>query len=157
MRAERQLGPADTREAARAGGPADGQSCIDVTAALGTAEVADQSPIAPWGVQLAGNFTKVIALASFERARQRYSGILGSLRPMIIGTRLRSRGTRPFYRVLLPASSHAVADQVCHAITARGGAWEEAPVWALPFFSGSLSASRFVLHREHNSCCRAIA
>lgn len=113
---------ANTREAARAGGPADGQSCIDVTAALRTAEGADQSPIAPWGVQLAGNFTKAIALASFERARQRYSGILGSLRPMIIGTQLRSRGTRPFYRVLLPASSRAVADQVCHAITARGGA-----------------------------------
>jgi hypothetical protein len=113
---------ADTREAARTGGPADEQSCIDLTASLGMAEGADRSPIAPWGVQLAGNFTKAIALASFERARQRHAGILGSLRPMIIGTRLRSRGTRPFYRVLLPAPSRAVADQVCHAITARGGA-----------------------------------
>jgi hypothetical protein len=112
---------ADTREAARPGGPADKQSCIDLTASLGTAD-ADQSPIAPWGVQLAGNFSKAIALASFERARQRYSGILASLRPMIIGTRLRSRGTRPFYRVLLPAPSRAVADQVCHTITGRGGA-----------------------------------
>jgi hypothetical protein len=113
---------ADTRQGVRADGPADGQSCIDITAILRTAEGADQSPITPWGVQLAGNFTKAIALASFERARQRYWGILSSLRPMIVGTRLRSRGTRPFYRVLLPASSRAAADQVCHAIMARGGA-----------------------------------
>jgi hypothetical protein len=41
---------------------------------------------------------------------------------MIIGTRLRSRGTRPFYRVLVPASSRTEADQVCHAIMMAGGA-----------------------------------
>jgi hypothetical protein len=102
--------------------PAGQRSCVDVTATLRLEEGTDQSPVAPWGVQFAGNFSKATALASFERARQRYSRFLGDLRPMIIGTRLRSRGTRPFYRVLVPAASRAEAEQVCHAILAAGGA-----------------------------------
>jgi hypothetical protein len=112
---------ADRRETGRIVEPADPRSCIEITAALRAEEGADQLPLAPWGVQLSGNFSKAIAIASFERARQRYYGILGNLRPMIIGTVVRSRGTRPFYRVLVPASSRAEADQVCRAIKAGGG------------------------------------
>jgi len=113
---------ADRRQAVPADQPVDGKSCADVTAALRTEEGAGRIPIAPWGVQLAGNFSKAVALASFGRARQRYYNILGDLRPMVIGTVLRSRGTRPFYRVLVPASSRADADHVCQAIMADGGA-----------------------------------
>jgi soluble lytic murein transglycosylase-like protein len=113
---------AQRRDAAPTDETVDRRSCMDVTATLRTEEGAEQAAVAPWGVQLAGNFSKATALASFERARQRYSRILGDLPPMIIGTRLRSRGTRPFYRVLVPASSRAKADQVCHAIMMAGGA-----------------------------------
>jgi len=77
---------------------------------------------APWGVQLAGNFSKPLALAAFDRARARYAGLIGDTRPMIIGRLLRSRGTRPFYQVRLPAPSRAVAEQLCGRIQAAGGA-----------------------------------
>jgi hypothetical protein len=97
------------------------QSCIEITVALRGEDGDEQPPIAPWGVQLAGNFSKAIALASFDRARQRYLARLGDLQPMVIGMRLRSRGTRRFYRVFVPASSRAEADQLCHAIMAAGG------------------------------------
>lgn len=97
------------------------QSCVEITVALSTEDGGDELPIAPWGVQLAGNFSKTIALASFDRARQRYLARLGDLQPMVIGTRLRSRGTRRFYRVFVPAASRAEADQLCHAIMAAGG------------------------------------
>ena len=76
-----------------------------------TADV-EEAPFAPWGVQLAGNFSKERALASFARARQRYAGVLGEARPMVIGTRLRSRGTRAFYRVRVPAESRKRRDAV---------------------------------------------
>jgi hypothetical protein len=98
------------------------QSCIAVTALLRQEDDADRTPIAPWGVQLAGNFSKAVALASFDRARQRYAGIVGGVRPMILGTRMPSRGTRPFYRIFLPASSRTQADQLCGEILAVGGA-----------------------------------
>jgi hypothetical protein len=76
---------------------------------------------APWGVQLAGNFSKAIALATYGRARQRYASIIGELQPMIIGTRLRSRGTRAFYRVRVPAHSRNEANELCNRIHGIGG------------------------------------
>ena len=75
-------------------------------------------PLAPWGVQLAGNFSKAIALASFERARQLYAGAIGNMRPMIIGRVLRSRGTKKFYQVRLPAAT-ARRRRRCAAASAR--------------------------------------
>jgi hypothetical protein len=104
---------------------AEPQSCLVVTAELrrggGGGAVAAEI-WAPWGVQLAGNFSKGLALAAFDRARARYAAVVGDARPMIIGRLLRSRGTRPFYQVRLPAPSRAVAEQLCGRIQAAGGA-----------------------------------
>jgi hypothetical protein len=80
------------------------------------------SVFAPWGVQVAGNFIRDRALASFARARQRHAAILGEGLPMIIGTRLRSRGTRAFYRVRLPAQSREAANALCGRLRSAGGA-----------------------------------
>lgn len=76
---------------------------------------------APWGVQLAGNFSKALALATYTRARKAYGAIIGESPPMIIGTRLRSRGTRAFYRVRVPTSTRAAANKLCDRIRAVGG------------------------------------
>ncbi len=81
-----------------------------------------EAPFAPWGVQLAGNFSKARALASFRRAGARHRSIIGELQPMVIGTRLRSRGTRAFYRVRLPAATRAEAAALCRRIKADRGA-----------------------------------
>jgi hypothetical protein len=106
----------------------DGQSCLALAAELrrergGTGDDDEGfAPFAPWGVQLSGNFSKAVALASFERARQRYAKAIGEeARPMIIGRRLRSRGTRRFYQVRLPAPSRQVAVNLCSRIMALGG------------------------------------
>ena len=103
--------------------PAEAQSCVALAGDLrqGHGEDLGFAPLAPWGVQLAGNFSKVLALAAFERARQRYAGIVGESRPMIIGRLLRSRGTRPFYQVRLPAGSRALAEALCTRIQSVGG------------------------------------
>jgi hypothetical protein len=81
----------------------------------------DFAPLAPWGVQLAGNFSKSRALASFERARAQYARVIGDATPMIIGRVLRSRGTRRFYQVRLPAASRQQAEALCARIRAVGG------------------------------------
>lgn len=80
------------------------------------------SPIAPWGVQVAGNFSKDRALASFARARQLHAAILNDIAPMVIGTRFRSRGTRAFYRVRIPAATRAAAMDICNRLHKAGGA-----------------------------------
>lgn len=81
-----------------------------------------EAPFAPWGVQLAGNFSKARALATFQRAEARHRSVIGALPPMVIGTRLRSRGTRAFYRVRLPAATRAEATALCRRIQADRGA-----------------------------------
>jgi hypothetical protein len=102
-------------------------SCLQVTASLRVprgrlAPDIALAPFAPWGVQLAGNFSKALALASFARARQSYAKVLPDLRPMVIGTRLRSRGLRTYYRVRLPAQTRQAADALCNRIRSVGGA-----------------------------------
>lgn len=125
--------PAETRAYVRfvtvsdePSGTAD-ESCLAVTAELrrdggGLGALAGFAPLAPWGVQLAGNFSKTRALAAFERSAQRYAAVIGGERPMVIGRRLRSRGTRPFYEVRLPEPTRAAADAMCGRIRAVGGA-----------------------------------
>lgn len=81
-----------------------------------------ESPLAPWGVQLAGNFSKDRALASFARARERHAAILNDVVPMVIGTRFRSRGTRTFYRVRIPAGTRTAAAEICNRLHKAGGA-----------------------------------
>ena len=101
------------------------RSCVDVAheirIATPLASTIATAALAPWGVQLSGNFSKTIALASFERVRGRYTRILGDVRPMIIGTRMRTRGFHAFYRVRVPAQTRAAANALCSQIhVARG-------------------------------------
>ncbi len=82
----------------------------------------EESPISPWGVQVAGNFSKAVALAQYGRARARHASLLGDLAPMVIGTRMRSRGTRAFYRVRIPAATREAASDICGKLRRQGGA-----------------------------------
>lgn len=116
----------DAKKGVRTAPAADAVSCLQLAATLRITPASitggtPEAPFAPWGVQLAGNFSKSLALASFARARARYAEVLGDIRPMIIGTRLRTRGTRAFYRVRVPADSRSAANDLCRRIhTARG-------------------------------------
>ena len=110
--------------------PGEGTTCLQLTAALrrgkaGEPQIAEAelslAPLAPWGVQLAGNFSKALALRSFARESRSYAKLLGDVRPMIIGTLLRSRGSRPFYRVRAPAQTREEAEGVCTRIREAGG------------------------------------
>ena len=106
----------------------DPQTCLQLAATLRAAPrragtvAAVEAPFAPWGVQLAGNFSKSLALASFSRARASLAALIGDVRPMVIGTRLRTRGTRAFYRVRVPAPTRQAADELCRRIRAARGA-----------------------------------
>ncbi len=80
------------------------------------------SPFAPWGVQLAGSFSKSAALRAFSRTRDQFSAILGDTKPFVLASRLRSRGVRAFFRVRMPASTRAQAETLCQRLHQAGGA-----------------------------------
>jgi hypothetical protein len=110
-----------------AGPPADRERCLSTLALFrqpGGEEYSRRgngvgpAPLAPWGVQVAGNFSKAVALAGYERVRARHASILGDVRPMVIGTRIRSRGRKPFYRIRLPAETRQAANALCDRLRA---------------------------------------
>ncbi|WQO29521.1 lytic transglycosylase domain-containing protein [Microvirga lotononidis] len=114
---------ADAKERKSTDWDSSGQTCQQIVATLripGRGETIE-APFAPWGVQLAGNFSKAQALATFRRTSQAYASLLKDVRPMIIGTRLRYRGTRTFYRVRAPAETRQAAEQLCRNIRTAGG------------------------------------
>lgn len=84
-------------------------------------EFAESRIFAPWGVQLAGGFSKAVALQTYARARSVHAGVIGALDPMVIGRRLRSRGAALYYQVRAPARTRAEAESVCAKIRGAGG------------------------------------
>ena len=103
----------------------EGPSCESLIAGLRTTPAA--SPIvsgwfAPWGVQIAASFNRGAALRAYERVRHDFYSIVGGKNPFVLGSVMRSRGTRPFYRVRVPAQNRPEAEKICSALEAAGGA-----------------------------------
>ena len=104
--------------------PAPVPSCLSLIAALRV--TAPSSGVvsgwfAPWGVQIAASFSKGAALRAFARAQHEYASVIGAMTPFVLGSVLRSRGWRPFYRVRLPAQTGGEARRLCDRIQAVGG------------------------------------
>jgi transglycosylase-like protein with SLT domain/sporulation related protein len=107
-------------------------ACADIAAALsragaGSAALQASEPHAsaawaPWGVQLAGNFSEAKARASFAAVQKQYVTILGQSDPLVVRTVMRSRGTAPFFNIRIPAATRAEADALCAKLHAAGGA-----------------------------------
>jgi hypothetical protein len=105
--------------------PGTAPSCLSLIAALRvTAPAAGvvSGWFAPWGVQIAASFSKGSALRAFARAQHDYASVIGDMNPFVLGSVLRSRGWRPFYRVRLPAQTGGEARRLCARIQAVGGA-----------------------------------
>ncbi len=105
--------------------PAPSPSCLSLIATLRV--TAPSSGVvsgwfAPWGVQISASFSKGSALRAFARAKHQYASVIGDMNPFVLGSVLRSRGWRPFYRVRLPAQTGGEARRLCDRIQAVGGA-----------------------------------
>jgi Transglycosylase SLT domain/SPOR domain len=105
--------------------PGAAPSCLSLIAALRVTAPASgvvSGWFAPWGVQIAASFSKGSALRAFARAQHDYASVIGDMNPFVLGSVLRSRGWRPFYRVRLPAQTGGEARRLCARIQAIGGA-----------------------------------
>ncbi len=76
----------------------------------------------PWGVQLAGGFSRGKALAMYARAMKRFGAVIGDRDPSLLRSLNRSRGTRAFYQVRIGAESRRAADDLCNRVRRAGGA-----------------------------------
>jgi hypothetical protein len=105
--------------------PESDPSCLSLIASLRTTPAA--SPIvsgwfAPWGVQIAASFSRASAMRAFARVQHDYYSVIGGKNPFVLGSAVRSRGFRPFYRVRIGAQSRREADKICSSLEAAGGA-----------------------------------
>lgn len=108
---------------------ADAAGCAEVAALLskpgaGSTLVAGRhgAEWAPWGVQVAGNFSQSRALASYDALRRKYETLLGDREPLVLSAVVRSRGAAPFHQVRLPFQTRDEAQRLCRALRSAGGA-----------------------------------
>ena len=105
--------------------PDSARSCLSLIASLRTTTAA--SPVvsgwfAPWGVQIAASFSRASAMRAFARVQHDFYPVIGRKNPFVLGSVVRSRGFRPFYRVRIGAQSRREADKICSSLEAAGGA-----------------------------------
>jgi hypothetical protein len=74
---------------------------------------------APWGVQLAGNWSEGRVLATYERLRRKYDAVLGDRLPLVLYARRRDL---PTFAVRVSEKSRAAAEALCTKLRAAGGA-----------------------------------
>jgi hypothetical protein len=105
--------------------PEPAPSCLSLIASLRATTAA--SPVvsgwfAPWGVQIAASFSRDSAMRAFARVQHNYYSVIGGKNPFVLGSAVRSRGFRPFYRVRIGAQNRREADKICSSLEAAGGA-----------------------------------
>ncbi len=81
----------------------------------------DTAPPAPWGVQVAGNFSKAKTIAQFRRVQRRYESLLGDRKPIIRREHNLSMGRRAIYQARIGAESRQEARKLCDRLRAAGG------------------------------------
>ncbi len=78
------------------------------------------SPRKPWGVQVAGNFSRTIARRSWVRVRGKLGVAIGSAKPNLYRERSR-RGMRARWTVRIGANNRQSAINICRKIRSVGG------------------------------------
>jgi Transglycosylase SLT domain len=105
-----------------------GGNCIEVakliTAAPRPSRVAlAESPAwAPWGVQLAGNWSEGGVLATYERLRRTYNPVLRDRLPLVLRAKLPGKRGAAKFIVRISESTRMKADALCAQLRAAGGA-----------------------------------
>ncbi len=104
---------------------ADEKDCMELASLLKgpgsqlTPEI--ETAHAPWGVQVAGGFSKARAIDAYMRLTERFSSLFADRAPMIVGGRMAGRGARAFYRVRVPVETRTEGEAFCKKLKRAGG------------------------------------
>ncbi len=105
--------------------PEDAKDCLALAALLKGrgAEIAPdiETAHAPWGVQVAGSFSRAQAIAAYTALGRRFPDLLADKPPMIVSGRAPGRGTRAFYRARVPVETRDEAETFCNKLKNAGG------------------------------------
>jgi hypothetical protein len=76
----------------------------------------------PWGVMLAQQFTRSIAVSHFDRVQRAYSKVLGGEKMMLLMARNPAFGPRLRYYAMVGRDTRKQAEALCAKLQAAGGA-----------------------------------
>jgi len=103
------------------------QDCVKLASLLGTPavrlspELKIETATAPWGVQVAGNFSRARAIAAYVSLQKRFPDLLAERPPMIVAGAISGRGPRSFYRARVPVETKGEGEKLCAALRKNGG------------------------------------
>jgi Transglycosylase SLT domain len=95
--------------------------CDKVAVALASRPATPAKPRSPWGVQVAGNWSESVALASFAALQKHYPALLGGREPLVIRSRGAGRGPAVFTRIRVGAETRIGAEKLCSGLRSAGG------------------------------------
>jgi hypothetical protein len=82
--------------------------------------MAESAPMRPWGAQIAGNANEAIAVRVFHKLQDRYPGVLGDIKPIVMRVRPLS-GPRRITAIRVGADSRREANSFCAKYRGAGG------------------------------------
>ena len=116
---------ADREPVAAMAGVTGEQDCVKLVSLLGTPAASISPEIetatAPWGVQVAGNFSRARVVAAYISLQKRFPDLLAQRPPMIVAGAMSGRGPRSFYRARVPVETKAEGEELCTELKRNGG------------------------------------
>jgi hypothetical protein len=98
-----------------------GEACRSLPVTMSDVIAMSTVQIKPWGVQVAGNMRRAIAIRQWQRVKARFPALLAGHEPAV--SRVRSTFVpRGIYAVRIGAGSRKEADQICNSLRKAGGA-----------------------------------
>jgi hypothetical protein len=76
---------------------------------------------APWGLQLAGDWSESKVRAQYDTLQKKFPAILGDRQPLILKSQIAGRGSAQWYRVRVGESSREDANRLCAKLASAGG------------------------------------
>jgi hypothetical protein len=98
-----------------------GDACRKMPSAMSEVVAMSTVHAKPWGVQVAGNMRRAIAIRQWQRVKARFPSLFAGHEPAVSRVRPAS-GPRRIYAVRIGAESRKEADRICSKLRQAGGA-----------------------------------
>ena len=98
-----------------------GEACRKLPVTMSEVVAMSTVHIKPWGVQVAGNIRRAVAVRQWLRVKGRFPALLSGHEPAVSRVRPAS-GPRRIYAVRIGAESRKEADGICSKLRQAGGA-----------------------------------
>ena len=98
-----------------------GEACRKLPVTMSEVVAMSTVQVKPWGVQVAGNMRRAVAIRQWQRVKARFPSLLAGHEPAVSRVRPAS-GPRRIYAVRIGAESRQEADGICSKLRRAGGA-----------------------------------